>query len=127
MLETSSDFGGVGGLDCSIGNGLDYSVEGASFVALRDSLSWSGGAPSTQAVRNSFAAWEAPNLSSNLVSIVTFNERLEITATDDEQTGAEIDVMATDLTGRFGPGVTGGTGGMAMGASLVGGNLVPVV
>jgi hypothetical protein len=111
------------GLDRSIGNGLDYSLEGGSFVAFRDSFRWSGSAPSeavfTQAVRDAFAAWEVVDPSTNLVSLVSFNERLDITATDDEQTGAEIDLMATDLSGFFGrTGVTGGNGGMAVSGSL---------
>lgn len=72
----------------------------------------------TQVVRDAFAAWEVADPTTGLVSSVSFNERLDITATDAATTGAEIDLMATDLASVFGnPAATGGTGGMSVSAT----------
>jgi hypothetical protein len=95
----------LGGLERSLNGGLRYSLQGGSFLAYRNSFSWSGPVPTVaafqQAVEQAFAAWTVVDPVSGFGTAVSFTADLA-TAVDGNvvggvRQGAEIDLFATDL------------------------------
>jgi hypothetical protein len=121
----------LGGVERSLNGGLRYSLQGGSYQAYRDLLSWSGTPPSVtsfqQAITEAFGFWTAvdpqtglgtslsflPDLTTPVSTVVSGNVRL----------GAEIDLF-TSTDGTFwNPGDTRTQGETFFSSSSVSGNL----
>jgi hypothetical protein len=100
----------VDGVERSIDGGLRYSLQGGSYTAFRDQLSWVGGAPSAgdfqTAVDGAFSAWTITDPTSGLPGSLSFQADLSTPVVDGFidfnnlgnflglNAGAEIDIFA---------------------------------
>jgi hypothetical protein len=121
----------MSGVERSLNGGLRFSLQGGSYQAYRDLLSWNGAPPSVadfeQAVLDAFAVWTSTDpetgLDSNLRFVPDFGTAVSTTVSGNVRMGAEIDIMATTDGSTWNPGDSGTRGETFFNAIGVSGNL----